>query len=148
MKILALKRSNAMKNMTVRLKLVVLMLVSVLALVSASGAGWFGIKSTSGNLKVVGAQLMPAVLGLEVMKNARTAAQSAANRAAFLESDPEASDEFIDGWNTLHPRNGVSRTPDVSPTPRTVPLRAIEGPGDVRIRIAVEGVGIKSCRPY
>lgn len=93
-----------MKNMTVRLKLVVLMLVSVLALVSASGAGWFGIKSTSGNLKVVGAQLMPAVLGLEVMKNARTAAQSAANRAAFLESDPEASDEFITIVDTIDQR--------------------------------------------
>lgn len=96
MKILAGKRSNLMKNMTVRMKLVVLMLVSVLALLATSGAGYVGIKSTTDNMNHIGGTLLPSVLGLEIMKNSRTAAQSAARRVAFLENDPDASDAYID----------------------------------------------------
>lgn len=90
----AIFRRFSMTNMTVRLKLFLLMAVSVVALLSASGAGWLGINTTSRHVQEIGGTRLPSILGLEIMKNARTAAQSDARQVAFLESKADAFEEF------------------------------------------------------
>jgi methyl-accepting chemotaxis protein len=85
---------NVMKNMTVRMKLIVLMGVSVLALAATSGAGYLGIATMSSNMAEISTQRLPAILGLEIMKNARTAAQSDARRVAFLQGMADSFDEL------------------------------------------------------
>lgn len=94
MKIGAAKRLNVLKNMSVKTKLVALMLVSGAALLAASGTGYFGIDTLSKSAQDIGSNRMPSIVGLELMKNARTSAQSDTRLASFYETNADASDEF------------------------------------------------------
>lgn len=93
-----------MNNMTVKAKLMLLMVVAILALLSCGLAGLLGIASTTRSLTEIGENRMPSVLGLEIMKNSRTGIQSENRRVAFFENDYKASAKFAQSLKDIDKR--------------------------------------------
>lgn len=93
-----------MNNMTVKGKLLLLMSVAMLGLLSCGLAGWLGISTTSRSLAEIGENRLPSVLGLEIMKNSRTAIQGEARRVAFFENDYKASAKFAQSLKDIDKR--------------------------------------------
>ncbi|HTQ99619.1 MAG TPA: methyl-accepting chemotaxis protein [Candidatus Acidoferrum sp.] len=91
-----------MKNLTVKAKLIAFMAIAILALLSASLIGHFGIARTGDNLQEIGFNNMPSIVGLTKMRNGRTKAQSAARRVAFYQNDPKAQDLIIATVDTVN----------------------------------------------
>ena len=95
---------SEMKNMSVRNKLIMLIVVALLSLVAVGGVGVTGINNTSSSLEDVGSVRLPSVLGLEIMKNSITAIQSAARRVAFFEQSSEWQQEIATQIETINGR--------------------------------------------
>ena len=93
-----------MKNLTVKAKLSLLMIVAVLALLITSGVGILGLKDTTTAINEIGHKRLPFVLNLGVMKSSRVAAQSMARRVAFFENNYKAHDQFREMLTTMKER--------------------------------------------
>lgn len=83
-----------MRNLSVKVKLTLLMVIAVLALVIMSVVGMMGLNSTISAIKTIGEYRMPAMVGLNQMKAGRTGAQSIMRRTAFFEENYSAHTEF------------------------------------------------------
>ncbi len=83
-----------MKNLTVKAKLSLLMIIAVLALLITSVVGIYGLKNTTDVITDLGEQRMPFVSSLTTMKSARVSVQSIARRVAFFENNYAAQNDF------------------------------------------------------
>jgi methyl-accepting chemotaxis protein len=88
-------------SMTVKAKLILLLTVAIVASVLVGLAGGMGLKDTSDSIHEIGGNRLPSILGLEMVKNSRTAIQSTARRIAFYENDYHSQDNFADALKTL-----------------------------------------------
>lgn len=76
-------------NYTVKAKLTLLMVVSVVFLVIVGSVGLYGINDGGKQNKEVGEIRLPSVLGLEMMKVGMLGVRSAHRQALILETDPD-----------------------------------------------------------
>ena len=83
-----------MKNMSVKLKLILLLAVAVAALLASGVTGWVGITNTTAAMKDVGNNRLPSILGLEMVSNARVAIHATNRLAAFYEHNYNAQATF------------------------------------------------------
>ncbi len=95
-----------MNNMTVKTKLILLMAAAIIALLASSTAGWVGIGKTSASMEEIGNVRLPSVLGLEIVKNSRTAIQGTLRRVSFYENDYSAQAKFADVLKAIEARFG------------------------------------------
>ncbi len=93
-----------MKNMTVRNKLLLLVAVALLSLLSVGASGLLGISATSTAITNIGTISMPSVVGLEIMKNSRTAIQAGARRVAFFENNEVWQQQMSEQIETIEGR--------------------------------------------
>jgi len=90
-----------MKNMTVRLKLTILLLVAIFGLGVVGVGGWLGLSRVTAATKEIGDNRMPSILGLEMLKNAQTAVRSNERQVSFYENDYENQQNFKNALSRL-----------------------------------------------
>lgn len=88
------RRGTGVKNMTVKLKLSILLAVTILGLLSISFIGWMGIAKVDAAMDEIGGNNMPSILGLEIMKNSQTALRSKEREVAFFENEYQSQENF------------------------------------------------------
>ncbi|RFC36478.1 MAG: hypothetical protein DID92_2727743660, partial [Candidatus Nitrotoga sp. SPKER] len=54
-----------MNNLTVKIKLILLMTVAITALLATGMAGWLGISNVTSSMKEIGEVRLPSILGLD-----------------------------------------------------------------------------------
>lgn len=89
-----------MNNMTVKTKLVLLIIVSIIALIATGMAGWLGISRVTSSVEEIGVVRLPSVLGLEMIKEGQTAVRSENRKVAFFELDYAAQAKFLESLNS------------------------------------------------
>jgi methyl-accepting chemotaxis protein len=90
-----------MKNMTVKAKLFILLLVAMVSLMATGISGLFGIHETTASIQEIGGVRLPSILGLEILKNAQTAIRSKNREVAFMENDYQAQNKFSGALSRL-----------------------------------------------
>ena len=93
-----------MNNMTIKAKLILLMAAAIFSLLATGLAGILGISATTNAVQEIGVVRLPSVLGLEIMKNSRTAVAASARRVAFFENDYRAQAKFDDSLKEIEHR--------------------------------------------
>lgn len=85
-----------MNNLTLKAKLIGLMMVAILALLVVGGIGWAGMANISSAMDEIGKNRLPSVEGLNAMNEGQTAVRSANRSAAFFENDYKAQAKFTE----------------------------------------------------
>jgi methyl-accepting chemotaxis protein len=78
-----------LNNMTVKVKLLILVLVAVFGLLVVAGVGVLGLKKDGEMLEEVGRTRLPSVLGLQIVNEGQTALRAENRLAAAIESRPQ-----------------------------------------------------------
>lgn len=78
------------KNMSLKMKLGLLVGVAVLALLAVAAAGLSAARIGSGAVNEIGMNRLPSVLGLEIMNEGQTAVRSNSLTTAIYENDYQA----------------------------------------------------------
>ncbi|MBI1906836.1 MAG: MCP four helix bundle domain-containing protein [Rhodocyclales bacterium] len=85
-----------LNSMTVKAKLISLILLGLILMGAVGGAGWDGLRGTSESLEEVGVVRLPSVQGLLMMSEGQTAVRSANRWALTWENDYAAQQRFLD----------------------------------------------------
>jgi len=85
-----------MNQMSVKAKLTMLLLMAVAALFAVGLTGWMGIRSLTADMKEIGENRMPSILGLEIVNEGQTAVRSTNLSTAIWENDYKSQDKFAD----------------------------------------------------
>jgi methyl-accepting chemotaxis protein len=83
-----------MKNMTIKLKLILLVSLAAIALIIVGLVGNNGISNVGNAAIDIGENRLPSVLGLETVNEGQTAIRSTNREAPFYENDFKAQDKF------------------------------------------------------
>jgi methyl-accepting chemotaxis protein len=83
-----------MKNMTIKLKLTLLVLLSVIALVVVGLVGNNGISNVARGVAEIGENRMPSVIGLYMIMEGETGIRATNREAPFYENDYKSQDKF------------------------------------------------------
>ena len=83
-----------MKNISLKARLIGLLLVALLAMLMVGITGWLGLEKTSESVMEIGKVRLPSVLGLELINEGQTAVRSNNRSVAFFENDYKAQAEF------------------------------------------------------
>ena len=83
-----------MKNMTIKAKLIAMLSTAVLGLLIVAGTGYFGLHTVGVDVKELGQNRMPSVVGLFKMQQSIAEVQRAALNVAIYENDYKAQGEF------------------------------------------------------
>ncbi|MCX9158452.1 methyl-accepting chemotaxis protein [Niveibacterium sp. 24ML] len=83
-----------MRNLSIRIRLSILAITSVLAVVAAAGGGWLGLGAIGGMLANVTEQQMPALVGLQQVRAGQARVIEATLEAALKEQDMYAQEFF------------------------------------------------------
>ncbi|HNL22795.1 MAG TPA: hypothetical protein PKK51_12310, partial [Rhodocyclaceae bacterium] len=81
-------------GVSVRARLITLLVATFVALVVVSGAGILGIQKTGAMLHQISVVRLPSIVGLEMMREGQTAIRSENRKIASLFSQPER-------WNLI-----------------------------------------------
>ena len=81
-------------NMTVKAKLVLLLVVAIASSILIALAAESGLRETSAPIQEIGGVRLPSVLGLEIVNEGQTAVRSANRWALTWENDYQAQDKF------------------------------------------------------
>lgn len=84
-----------MNNMTVKMKLILLVAIAIAALMATGMAGWLGISNVTSSMKEIGEVRLPSILGLEIVKEGQTDIRSENRRVAFDENNYSSSANFV-----------------------------------------------------
>ncbi|MDO8369721.1 MAG: methyl-accepting chemotaxis protein [Candidatus Nitrotoga sp.] len=84
-----------MNNMTVKIKLILLLAVAIAALMATGMAGWLGISNVTSSMKEIGEVRLPSILGLEMVNEGQTAIRSENRRVAFFENDYSSQANYV-----------------------------------------------------
>lgn len=85
-----------MNNMTVKIKLTLLLAVAISALLATGMVGWLGISNVTSAMKEIGVVRLPSILGLEIVNEGQTAIRSENRKVAFFELDYSSQEKFSD----------------------------------------------------
>ncbi|MBW7903566.1 MAG: MCP four helix bundle domain-containing protein [Rhodocyclaceae bacterium] len=110
-------------KMTIKAKLILMLVVAIAALAVAGGAGWRGIGAVSEAMQEIGEVRVPSIGGLLTVSEGQTAVQAANLRALIWENNYKAQAHFLDvlkikkrswddierGWKLYEP---LPQTPD------------------------------------
>jgi methyl-accepting chemotaxis protein len=83
-------------QMSLRLKLMVFSLLSLIGLLAAVITGVFGIHSGIEGVKEIGRQRLPSVISLQAIREGQISLKSSTFEVALWENDTEAQDQFSD----------------------------------------------------
>jgi methyl-accepting chemotaxis protein len=83
-----------MNNMTVKMKLIALLATAIAGLTAMGCAAWWGLAATTGAMREIGDENLPAIIGLEIMKNSQTAIRSKEQEIAFYENAGDSHKQF------------------------------------------------------
>ena len=83
-------------RMSLRLKLMVFSLLSLIGLLAAVITGVYGIHSGIEGIKEIGHQRLPSVIALQAIREGQTSLKSSTFEVALWENDTEAQDQFTD----------------------------------------------------
>ena len=83
-----------MKNMTIKLKLILLVTLAAISLVIVGLVGNSGITNVGNAATEIGEVNLPSVLGLEIVNEGQTAIRATNREAPFYENDYKAQDKF------------------------------------------------------
>ncbi len=93
-----------MKNMTIKLKLILLVSLAAIALVVVGLVGNNGIGNVGNAAKEIGEVRLPSIIGLDIVNEGQTAIRATNREAPFYENDFRAQDKFA---NILKQKNEV-----------------------------------------
>jgi methyl-accepting chemotaxis protein len=85
-----------MKDLSVKAKLALLLVIALIAVSAVGVVGWMGIRMAGADLKELGEVRMPSILGLEIVNEGQTAVRSTNLSTAILENDYKAHGKFAD----------------------------------------------------
>lgn len=95
-------------SISIKTKLILLIIIALAALLGTGLAGWVGIRSTSASIHEIGEVRLPSVEGLLIISEGQTAVRSANRWALLWENDYKAQANFdkvltaIDeAWKTI-----------------------------------------------
>jgi methyl-accepting chemotaxis protein len=83
-----------MKNMTIKLKLILLVSLAAIALVIVGLAGNYGIGNVGNAAKEIGDVRLPSIMGLDIVNEGQTAIRATNREIPFYENDYKAQDKF------------------------------------------------------
>jgi methyl-accepting chemotaxis protein len=85
-----------MKDLSVKAKLSLLLVIAVGALLAIAWSGWSGLRMATDDIKELGENRMPSILGLEMVNEGQTAVRSTNLSTAIFENDYKAHDKFAE----------------------------------------------------
>ncbi len=83
-------------NMTVKTKLLLLLITALVAAALIGGAGWMGLRATGHAINEIGMVRLPSVQGLLVLSEGQTAVRSANRWVMTWENDYKAQSQFAE----------------------------------------------------
>ena len=93
-----------MNNLSLKAKLIVLVVVALAALLIVGSAGWMGINRLNESMDEVGQVRLPSIVGLDMVNEGMTAERSNNRFTAFFENDYTAQEKFA---KVLKTREGI-----------------------------------------
>ena len=85
-----------MKELSVKAKLTILLVIAVASLSGVGVVGWLGLRMAGADLIEVGEVRMPSILGLEIVNEGQTAVHATNLSTAIWENDYKAQGNFAD----------------------------------------------------
>ncbi|MDP3696152.1 MAG: MCP four helix bundle domain-containing protein, partial [Desulfocapsaceae bacterium] len=114
-----------LKNLSVKMKLIILVSCAIIAIIGVGIMGIYGMKTTGNGLTHIGHTLLPSTLGLGILNDAQTAIRLRTMEVAIYENDYQAQGKFSEllekkkadwqsaekGWKIYEP---LPQTPEES----------------------------------
>ncbi|MDO9041383.1 MAG: methyl-accepting chemotaxis protein [Desulfocapsaceae bacterium] len=114
-----------LKNLSVKIKLIILVSCAIIAIIGVGITGIYGMKTTGNGLTHIGHTLLPSTLGLGILNEAQTAIRLRVMEVAIYENDYQAQGKFSEllekkkadwqsaekGWKIYEP---LPQTPEES----------------------------------